>query len=423
MNREKATGLWPGVENVRHACIERSPRLLDCALDARCSFASSRWPWPPPCTGAAPGDVGVAVVRPDGRLQPLAGLEGDNWTPLAPADAAGDWSLWLFDDPVVKASPFAARSARPITAAAAPAACVPVSGLDAAATPPATGTTTVPSRLGLALRGTDVRPDLPVVVAADSELGRQLTTRAAAAFHRAEDETLTLEVEELPAGFPRFADRRQRPVTWTLIVRQGLAQGATKTYYLEGQKDYEGFRGRTDIGRIRTTGHVFVQMTGGRETIDAEVDLSDVDGPPVDVPDAARDRRLAGAVGVAVRDARARRRASRDRGADPGDQPAPLGLAGTGRLRDEAIDERRAHERWRRSAVLCAARRPRAPSAQPGRRPRPSIARQGAGAAHRAEPARERRAVLVPALRRHASTAATPSTTARRARRSAAASR
>ena len=228
--------------------------------------------------GAGPAGVGFAVVRPDGRLQPLAGLEGDNWTPVAPADAAGDWSLWLFDDPVVKASPFTARSARPITAAAAPAACVPVSGLDAAATPPATGTTTAPSRLGLALRGTDVRPDLPVVVAADSELGRQLTTRAAAAFHRAEDETLTLEVEELPAGFPRFADRRQRPVTWTLIVRQGLALGATTTYYLEGQKDYDGFRGRTDIGRIRTTGHVFVQMAGGRETIDAEVDLSDVEG-------------------------------------------------------------------------------------------------------------------------------------------------
>ena len=216
------------------------------------------------------------MVRADGRLQPLARLEGDNWSPLAPADAAGAWSLWLFDDPVVKASPFAARSARPITAAAGDGRVRAGLGArargDAARRPPRT------SALGLALRGTDIRPDLPVVVAADSELGRQLATRAAAAFHRAEDETLTLEAEELPAGFPRFADRRQRPVTWTLIVRQGLAQGATKTYYLEGRKDYEGFRGRTDIGRIRTTGHVFVQMTGGRETIDAEVDLSDVDG-------------------------------------------------------------------------------------------------------------------------------------------------
>ena len=180
---------------------------------------------------------------------------------------------------MVKASPFAARSARPITAAAA-------TGRVRAGLGPRRGARRRrrrarrrrPSPLGLALRGTDVRPDLPVVVAADSELGRQLATRAAAAFHRAEDETLTLEVEELPAGFPRFADRRQRPVTWTLIVRQGLAQAATKTYYLEGRKDYEGFRGRTDIGQIRTTGHVFVQMAGGRETIDAEVDLSDVEG-------------------------------------------------------------------------------------------------------------------------------------------------
>jgi hypothetical protein len=228
--------------------------------------------------GAAPGDVGFAVVRPDGRLQPLARLEGDNWSPLGPADAAGDWSLWLFDDPVAKASPFAARSARQISAVAATAPCVPTSGVGTAATSPAPGTTAITSPLGLALRGTDIRPDLPVAVAADSELGRELATRAAAAFHRAEDETLTLEVEELPAHFPRFADRRQRPVTWTLIVRQGLAQAATKTYYLEGRKDYEGFRGRTDIGQIRTTGYVFVQMAGGRETIDAEVDLSDVDG-------------------------------------------------------------------------------------------------------------------------------------------------
>ena len=229
--------------------------------------------------GAASGDVGFAVVRPDGRLQGLATLAGDDWNPLAPADAAGDWSLWLFDDPALTSS-FTVRAARPITASAASTACTPVSGLDAAAATPSTpapGTTGGPSPLGLALRGTDIRPDLPVAVAADSVLGRELATRAAAAFHRAEDETLTLEIEELPAGFPRFADRRQRPVTWTRIVRHGLAQAATKTYYLEGQKDYP-FRGRTDIGQIRTTGHVFVQLAGGRETIDAEVDLSDLEG-------------------------------------------------------------------------------------------------------------------------------------------------
>jgi hypothetical protein len=178
----------------------------------------------------------------------------------------------------VTASACGVRAARPVTAAAAVGACLAVSGVDAGATAPPPGTTSAPSPLGLALRGTDLRPDLPVAVDPDGEIGRQLASRAAAAFHRAEDETLTLEAEELPAGFPRFADRRQRPVTWTLMVRQGLALAAAKTYYLEGQKDYQGFRGRTDIGQIRTTGHVFVREAGGRETIDAEVDLSDVEG-------------------------------------------------------------------------------------------------------------------------------------------------
>jgi hypothetical protein len=132
--------------------------------------------------------------------------------------------------------------------------------------------------VGLALTGTDARPDLPVAVPLDSPLGKALVAKAVAAFHRAEDETLTLEAEELPKGFPRFAARRERPITWTRIVRQGFAQGQSKTYYLEGRKDYEAFRGRTDIGVIRTTGHVFVRMSPQRETVDAEVDLSDVDG-------------------------------------------------------------------------------------------------------------------------------------------------
>jgi hypothetical protein len=123
-----------------------------------------------------------------------------------------------------------------------------------------------------------VRPDVPTAVPVDSDLGRQLDATAAAAYHRAEDETLTLEAEELPAGFPRFAARRERPIAWTLMARHGVAQAATRTYYLEGRKDYTGLRGRTDIGEIRTTGHVFVQMTGERATLDAEVDLSDVDG-------------------------------------------------------------------------------------------------------------------------------------------------
>jgi hypothetical protein len=226
---------------------------------------------PPP----APGPVALALVRADRTLQPLARLEGEAWSEAAPGPA-GPWRLWLFDDPVVKTDPFAPRAARPITSAprASGAACATAAGLDAdlaaGAAPDAL--------LGLALSGTDARPDLPVLVPVDSDLGRSLAAKAAAAFHRAEDETLTLESEELPKGFPRFAARRERPITWTRIVRQGFAQGQSRTYYLEGRKDYAGFRGLTDIGAIRTTGHVFVRTTPERETVDAEVDLSDVEG-------------------------------------------------------------------------------------------------------------------------------------------------
>ena len=227
---------------------------------------------------ATPGPVAVALVRGDRTLQPLARLDGDAWSDLPPAAAAaGPWSLWLFDDPVVKASPFTPRTPRAVTAAAASGAatgCLAVSGLAPEVTPGVAATAAV----GVALTGTDVRPELPTDVPVDSELGRSLGARAALAFHRAEDDTLTLEAEELPAGFPKFAARRERPVTWTRIVRQGFAQGPSKAYYLEGRKDYDGFTGRTDIGRIRTTGHVFVRVVPGRETVDAEVDLSDVDG-------------------------------------------------------------------------------------------------------------------------------------------------
>ena len=226
---------------------------------------------------ATPGPVAVALVRGDRTLQPLARLDGDAWSDLPPATAAGPWSLWLFDDPVVKASPFTPRTARAVTAAAASGSatgCLAVSGLAPDVTPGVAATAAV----GVALTGTDVRPELPTDVPVDSELGRSLGTRAAPAFHRAEDDTLTLEAEELPAGFPKFAARRERAVIWTRVTRQGFAQGPTKTYYLEGRKDYDGFRGRTDIGQIRTTGHVFVQVAGERLTVDAEVDLSDLDG-------------------------------------------------------------------------------------------------------------------------------------------------
>lgn len=231
---------------------------------------------PPPAAAPASGPIALGLVRADRTLQPLARLERDAWSGLAAGRAAGPWSLWLFDDPVVKTDPFALRAARAITAASGGpgGSCLSASGIDGTLVNGAAPATVV----GLAVSGSDVRPELPVPVPLESDLGKALATKAAAAFHRAEDETLTLESEELPKGFPRFAARRERPITWTRIVRQGFAQGQSKTYYLEGRKDYETFRGRTDIGVIRTTGHVFVRMTPQRETVDAEVDLSDVEG-------------------------------------------------------------------------------------------------------------------------------------------------
>ena len=228
-----------------------------------------------PASSAQPASpIRLALVGRDGALKPLARADGETWTPLTGDAAAGAWRVWLFDDPVVKASPFAPRAARAVTAAAAGGgACLATAGLDAAAL----ASNAASPWIGIALDGSDARPDVPVDVAPDSDAGKAVGSRAAAVFHRAEDETLTLEAEELPASFPRFAARRERPVLWTRVVRQGVAQGAAKAYYLEGRKDYEGFTGRTDIGRIRTTGYVFIRMTGDRETMDAEVDLSDVE--------------------------------------------------------------------------------------------------------------------------------------------------
>ena len=218
--------------------------------------------------------IGVGLVARDGSLRPLARLEGGGWTPLDGDAAAGTWRVWLFDDPVIKASPFAPRSARSVTAVRGAGGCLATSGLDAAAL----ASNGAAPWIGVALSGSEVRPDVPVEIPPGSDAATPIVARAAPVFHRAEDDTLTLEAEELPSGFPRFAARRERPVTWTRIVRQGVAQGAAKAYYLEGRKDYDGFTGRTDVGRIRTTGHVFVRIAGARETIDAEVDLSDVEG-------------------------------------------------------------------------------------------------------------------------------------------------
>src|SRR5690349_17975874 len=107
---------------------------------------------PPPSSGP----VTVALVRGDRTLQPLARLEGEAWSDLPPAAATGPWSLWLFDDPITRSSPFTPRTARAITAAGAPGAasgCLAVNGLPPEATPGVAATAAV----GLALTGTDAR--------------------------------------------------------------------------------------------------------------------------------------------------------------------------------------------------------------------------------------------------------------------------
>ena len=56
-------------------------------------------------------------------------------------------------------------------------------------------------------------------------------------------------------------------MTWTRITRLGVAQAPSKTYYFEGRKSYGG--------ALVMSGHVWLQMSAGRETADAEVDVDD----------------------------------------------------------------------------------------------------------------------------------------------------
>lgn len=216
--------------------------------------------------------MAVAVVQGGGVLVTVARTDdGEGWTPIE-ADAPSRWFFWPVADPAIEASPFAPRKAYEIaTVATGSARCLAVAtGMPQGIAPS--------GDIGIAVSSADARAEPVTAVEPASELGTWISARAARPFHRAEDEALTLEMEELPSRFPRFAERQKLPIVWTRIVRQGAAQAPKKTYYLEGYKDYEGFRGRVDVGRIRTTGHVFVQFDGRRETADAEVDLSDVEG-------------------------------------------------------------------------------------------------------------------------------------------------
>ena len=112
-----------------------------------------------------------------------------------------------------------------------------------------------------------VRAEALINVEPGSALGQTIVEKAASPFHRAEDDTLGRESDGLPAKPPAYAARRQVPVTWTRITRLGVAQAPSKTYYFEGRKSYGG--------ALVMSGHVWLQMSAGRETADAEVDVDD----------------------------------------------------------------------------------------------------------------------------------------------------
>lgn len=215
----------------------------------------------------------IAMVRGNGSLIPFARFDGDGWTALTDMHPEPEhWHVWLLDDPRVKSAPFEPRRPWPVSAVPTSGRCRAVGGssLPAAGSPDAV--------IGVASTTPDQGLDLLTSLPPDSPLGQWIAERAAPSFHRAEDETLTVETDELPRGFPNFAARQKVPIAWTRIVRHGPARASTRTFYLEGRKEYEGFTGRLDVGRIRTTGHVFMQFAGDRVTTDAEVDLSDLEG-------------------------------------------------------------------------------------------------------------------------------------------------
>lgn len=236
----------------------------------------------------------VAVARADGMLVPVGRFDGQAWTPMfavtadappAPASLSdvprawlggldavpAAWHLWHAVDR--RASPFEERRGAPITTTG-------VAGLGGC--PGGAGLTIGPAGvqagaaggagepIGLAVTSGTVRVDPLVRLEPSSEMGLAIVEKAASPFHRAEDDTIARESGLLDQRPPAARERRQMPVTWTGIARLGVAQAATRTFYLEGRKTYGP--------RLVMTGHVWLQMTAGRETADAEVDVDDAGG-------------------------------------------------------------------------------------------------------------------------------------------------
>jgi len=239
----------------------------------------------------------VSAVRADGVLIPIARFDGRAWVrmwaepapkierppTLAEVPAAwlsglattpASWFFWLDAERDRAASPFAAREPRRLTATGVvpyAAHCLEAAGLtsDYPDSRPVSATQFPFEVIGLAVTNAAVHVESLTKVEPGSALGASIAEKAAAPFHRAEDDTVGREREALGA-VPAFRERRQTSIVWTRIVRLGVSQGPRRTYYLEGKKAYGP--------QLIVSGHVWLQMIDGRETADAEVDVTDEDG-------------------------------------------------------------------------------------------------------------------------------------------------
>jgi hypothetical protein len=245
-----------------------------------------------------PGGFALAVVDTAGVLEPVARFDGTTWEriwdepkPKADLPVALDripaawfppdgrvptlWYLWLVDDPRAISAPFEERSGQPLTTGA------PVllrvgcqerialgSNDRGAASQETSGGDAPRLKAGVALTDKAIRVEQATILRPDAPLLQSVTDRAVAAFHRAEEDQLELLEPAARKGVPAFSARRTAPVRWTRAVRLGVAQAPRRTFYLEGEAVY---------GAIVMTGHVWVQIDRDRDTLDAEVALTDPD--------------------------------------------------------------------------------------------------------------------------------------------------
>jgi hypothetical protein len=240
----------------------------------------------------------AAIVSEDGLLVPFARFDGTTWERIwpepgekaeappslnAPAawfppdgDVPATWHLWLLDDPRAAASPFEHRTGRVVKVEKADvfdAHCLKQVGLrvdyrGAADRQPAPNTFPR-KKAGVALSVESIRVDPATVLDPASPLARIVSDRASQAFHRAEEDHLEILDARERAQLPELKARRAAPVKWTKVMRLGTAQAPERTYYLEGEVAYSA--------RSIMAGHVWVQIAGDRDTVDAEALLTDED--------------------------------------------------------------------------------------------------------------------------------------------------